>query len=172
MKFFVSYTTRDKEVSTELLSYVYAKLKVIGSVFIDIINNDSIDKQKRVFDELDNSDVLIVIGSQSIADSYWVNLEIERAWVTRNWWKPLFGTLLGVIVINSFLMYKYEFKKHNFNNTSDMMNFFEFVDVLALQLIKNNELENTRRLRHSGELRKMTLPMVNSIFPKIFMFNC
>jgi hypothetical protein len=76
------------------------------------------------------------------------NLEIERTWVTRIWWKRLFGTLLGVIVTNSFLMYKYEFKKHNFNTTSDMMNFFEFVDVLVLQLIKNNELENTRRLRH------------------------
>jgi hypothetical protein len=48
----------------------------------------------------------------------------------------------------SFLMCKLMFKKHNFNTTSDMMNFFEFVDVSALQLIKNNELENTRRLRH------------------------
>ncbi len=54
----------------------------------------------------------------------------------------------------SFLMCKYEFKKHNSNTTSGMMNFFEFVDVSALQLIKNNEFENKRRLRHLEQLGK------------------
>lgn len=79
MKIFVSYTTRDKEVSIDNLRAVASKLSTIGDAYIDIIHNDSIDKQKRVFQELDNSDVVILINSKNVIKSVWVEKEIKRA---------------------------------------------------------------------------------------------
>ena len=79
MKYFVSYTTRDKEVTKELL-YVFSKqLEKSGTVFIDIIDNDSLDKQARVISELESSDLMVLIETKSIYQSEWVALEIEKA---------------------------------------------------------------------------------------------
>ena len=79
MKYFVSYTTRDQEVTKELLQAFSTKLCSYGEVYIDIINNNSIDKQARVITELDSSDLMLLIESNSIYLSEWVLLEIERA---------------------------------------------------------------------------------------------
>jgi hypothetical protein len=79
MKYFVSYTTRDKEVTKELLSIFSKQLEKSGNVFIDIIDNDSFDKQLRVIEELENSDLMILIETKSIYQSEWVALEIEKA---------------------------------------------------------------------------------------------
>jgi len=79
MKYFVSYTTRDKEVTKELLAVFSKQLEKSGNVFIDIIDNDSFDKQSRVIAELENSDLMILIETKSIYQSEWVLLEIEKA---------------------------------------------------------------------------------------------
>lgn len=79
MNIFVSYTTKDQEVTLHSLTEVSIKLKQIGYVYIDLINNNSLNKQKRVFDELDNSDVLILLVSPNVYKSKWVIKEIERA---------------------------------------------------------------------------------------------
>lgn len=79
MKYFVSYTTRDKEVTLELLKTFSGKLEKTGEVFVDLINNNSLDKQARVISELDSSDILILIESKSIYESEWVSIELERA---------------------------------------------------------------------------------------------
>lgn len=79
MNIFVSYTTRDQEITLHILNEVSTKLKQIGYVYIDLINNNSLNKQKRVFDELDNSDVLILLISPNVYKSKWVIKEIERA---------------------------------------------------------------------------------------------
>ena len=79
MKYFVSYTTRDNEVTIDLLQTFSKRLGKFGKVFIDIINNNSKDKQKRVFDELDNSDMIVLIESSYVYQSEWVAIEIERA---------------------------------------------------------------------------------------------
>jgi hypothetical protein len=79
MKYFVSYTTRDKEVTKELLAVFSKQLEKSGSVFIDIIDNDSFDKQARVIAELENSDLMILVETKSIYQSEWVALEIEKA---------------------------------------------------------------------------------------------
>ena len=42
MNIFISYTIKDKEISFDSLSSISRKLKHIGNVYIDIINNDSI----------------------------------------------------------------------------------------------------------------------------------
>lgn len=79
MKYFVSYTTRDKEVTKELLAVFSKQLEKSGNVFVDIIDNDSFDKQTRVIEELENSDLMILIETKSIYHSEWVLLEIEKA---------------------------------------------------------------------------------------------
>jgi len=66
----------DKEVTKELLAVFSKQLE---SVFIDIIDNDSFDKQARVISELESSDLMILIETNSIYHSEWVALEIEKA---------------------------------------------------------------------------------------------
>ena len=79
MKYFVSYTTIDEEITKEVLINISNKIKEIGEVFIDIIDNNSIDKQARVLSEFDNSDVLLLIKTKNIYNSNWVKLELQRA---------------------------------------------------------------------------------------------
>ena len=79
MKLFISYTTKDNEVTINKLKNISEKLKLIGRVYVDIIDNDSPNKQERVFFELDNSNVLILISSNKVYFSEWVQKEIERA---------------------------------------------------------------------------------------------
>ena len=79
MKHFVCYTTRDKEINSELLQSFSNALKKEGDVFIDMIDNDSEDKQSRVLSELDTSDILVLIETSSIYKSEWVSIELKRA---------------------------------------------------------------------------------------------
>jgi len=79
MKYFISYTMRDKEITEYLLDTFSKRLENYGDVFVDLIDNNSIDKQARVIAELDNSDILILIESDSVYKSEWVSLELERA---------------------------------------------------------------------------------------------
>ena len=79
MKIFVSYTTKDKNVTSEFLMKVYKGLSEFETVYIDLIHNDSLDKQKRVFDELDSADQIVLIESESVYQSNWVKLELDRA---------------------------------------------------------------------------------------------
>lgn len=79
MNIFISYTIKDKEISLNSLSSISKKLRHIGNVYIDIINNDSINKQERVFYELDNSDIVMLIITPNVYKSKWVTIELERA---------------------------------------------------------------------------------------------
>lgn len=79
MNIFISYTIKDKEISFDSLSSISRKLKHIGNVYIDIINNDSINKQERVFYELDNSDIVMLLITPNVYKSKWVIIELERA---------------------------------------------------------------------------------------------
>ncbi|HMK17680.1 MAG TPA: toll/interleukin-1 receptor domain-containing protein [Chitinophagaceae bacterium] len=79
MKYFVSYTTKDEEITIDFLKSIADLLQKTGKVFIDLLNNDSIDKQKRIFDEIDSCDLLLVIETQNVYKSKWVNSEIARA---------------------------------------------------------------------------------------------
>lgn len=79
MKYFISYTTRDKEITKELLLKFAKQLNLIGEVYTDLINNNSQNKQERVMNELDDSNVLILIDTFSIHKSQWVQIELARA---------------------------------------------------------------------------------------------
>ena len=79
MKYFISYTTRDSELTLDLLDSFSRRLKARGEVFVDLLHNNSEDRQKRVIAELDASDMLLVIETKSTYQSEWVNFEISRA---------------------------------------------------------------------------------------------
>jgi hypothetical protein len=79
MKYFVCYTTQDKEVTSELLLLYSIELNKNGEAFIDLLHNDSIDKQGRVLSELDSSDILILIETDNVYNSKWVSVELNRA---------------------------------------------------------------------------------------------
>lgn len=79
MKYFISYTIRDKEITKEFLDILSQKLFFLGSLFIDLIDNNSQNKQERVITELDYCDVLILVESRNVYKSKWVSFELERA---------------------------------------------------------------------------------------------
>jgi hypothetical protein len=79
MNIFVSYTTRNNEVTVVSLANFSTKVSSLGKTFIDLLDNNSIDKQGRIIQELEDSDILILIKSQSTYKSEWVKLELESA---------------------------------------------------------------------------------------------
>ncbi len=79
MNIFISYTLRDKAMTVDYLKSISEVVSVYGKPFVDIIHNDAKDKQKFVIEQLDNSDLVVLLNTDSISQSKWVKLEIERA---------------------------------------------------------------------------------------------
>lgn len=79
MKIFVSYTTKDKNITSDFLMQVYNMLKKFGEVYIDSLSNNSINIQKDIFDNLYNCDVVLVLLPDSKLTSKWVMSEISLA---------------------------------------------------------------------------------------------
>jgi hypothetical protein len=48
MNIFISYTTRNNEVTIDSLISFSNKINSFGKIFIDLIDNNSIDKQGRI----------------------------------------------------------------------------------------------------------------------------
>ncbi|MFH4402850.1 TIR domain-containing protein [Vibrio diabolicus] len=79
MKIFISYTLRDEVMTVDHLRSISEVVSEYGKPFVDIIDNDAKDKQKFVMDQLDNSDLVVLLNTDSVSQSKWVKLEIERA---------------------------------------------------------------------------------------------
>ncbi|GAD79475.1 TIR domain-containing protein [Vibrio ezurae] len=58
---------------------VQESLTPLGKPYIDLIHNDSLDKQARVEHELTQSDIVLLLNSASIQSSPWVRWEIDTA---------------------------------------------------------------------------------------------
>lgn len=78
-KVFLSYTLRDGFLDKSLLKSICDLLSPTYNVFADIIHNDSVDKQKRVIEELHSSQYVVVLDTPLISESPWVNIEIDEA---------------------------------------------------------------------------------------------
>ena len=79
MKIFVSYTTRDGIIRKEFLHKLFNNISNFCLVYIDMLHNNSVNKQKRVFKELRNSDFIFLIKTEQIDNSEWVDKEISHA---------------------------------------------------------------------------------------------
>ncbi|GKV90985.1 toll/interleukin-1 receptor domain-containing protein [Pectobacterium carotovorum] len=79
-RIFVSYTTRDNKVDIYSLRFIEGKLQQLGySCYIDLLHNDSKNKQQRVFNELISSDYFMAIISDNYHLSPWAQKEITLA---------------------------------------------------------------------------------------------
>lgn len=78
-KIFISYTTRDKIVTVDFLKMIDNYLNKKYYVFIDLLHNNSENKQDRVIEEVLISDCLILITTNNIKKSNWVQRELEIA---------------------------------------------------------------------------------------------
>ncbi len=76
---FISYTVRDGLISKGFLKELQAILIDDCNVYIDLLDNDSIDKQKRVENELKMADFIIILKTININQSKWVKREIFLA---------------------------------------------------------------------------------------------
>ena len=79
MNLFISYTMKDKKINEGFLREFQDKVAIIGKAYVDLIDNDSINKQKRVYEELQRMDCLILIESPFTKKSKWVSFELRCA---------------------------------------------------------------------------------------------
>ena len=75
-KIFISYTLKDGILNMDFFKNLKSAVKELCSSYIDILDNDSKDKQARVEKELLKSDLLILIKTHKINKSDWVKKEI------------------------------------------------------------------------------------------------
>jgi len=78
-KIFVSYTVADGVITFDILLEIEKLLFGISNTFIDLLHNDSINKQSRVMFELKKSDLVLLIKTKEIYNSEWVKKEISFA---------------------------------------------------------------------------------------------
>lgn len=79
MRLFVSYTLKDGYLNTSVLLKVKELYQNCDSCYIDIIDNDSVDKQGRVEQELLSADTLLLIETPMVMQSKWVRYELDVA---------------------------------------------------------------------------------------------
>lgn len=79
MNIFVSYTTIDTYINLELLTPLSKCLKKHGNPFIDLLHNNSDEKQDRVEKELNDADIFLFLKSDSVQMSKWVSWELNYA---------------------------------------------------------------------------------------------
>lgn len=79
MLIFCSYTLKDDLLTIDRLKEIKSELSVIAHTYIDILDNDSANKQERVVRELKNSNLLLVLMTPKIKESAWVDMEYRIA---------------------------------------------------------------------------------------------
>ena len=79
MLVFCSYTLRDGLVTIEKLRKLKELISKSADCYIDILDNDSIDKQERVVEELSKAQIVLVLMSPDLKKSAWVKEESRIA---------------------------------------------------------------------------------------------
>ena len=79
IKRFVCYTQRDPEITEDLLLAYKRQQPLNVDTFVDVLDNDSWNRQERVNAELYAADDVHLINSPSALDSYWVQYELRIA---------------------------------------------------------------------------------------------
>ena len=79
IKRFVCYTQRDLEITEDLLLAYKRQQPLNVDTFVDVLDNDSCNRQERVNAELYVADDVHLINSPSALDSFWVQYELRIA---------------------------------------------------------------------------------------------
>lgn len=64
------------------------------------------------------------------------SLAMEKSWVTQKWSHRIFATLLGMTVVDAFLLYTYEYKCDTHTNRKEL-EFREFLQKLVFEMVNN-----------------------------------
>lgn len=78
-KIFVSYTTMNREINIESLAKIKKVLEKYGRPYIELLDNNSLKNQESIINELDNSDFVVLLKTDDIGNSKWVQFELEYA---------------------------------------------------------------------------------------------
>jgi len=70
---------RDDYITSGLLSTIEKNIHKYWSCYIDILHNDSENKQERVEAELQKSKFIVLLDSESTSKSNWVQRELKLA---------------------------------------------------------------------------------------------
>jgi hypothetical protein len=65
------------------------------------------------------------------------SLQIERTWQTKTWWHRMFGTILGIIITNSYFAYQLEHEMVSVAEVDGIVHFTSFLGYLSYQMIHN-----------------------------------
>jgi len=79
MKYFVSYTLKDNFITFSLLENLSCRINRLANCYVDILDNDSKNKQERVIKELKSANAIIIIETPNVYKSDWVLFEIDIA---------------------------------------------------------------------------------------------
>ena len=83
MNIFVSYTTRDPQVTKALLSHVSLGLSQFGRTFVDALDNNAEEHQQEVETQLRCADVVVALESEFSCLSPWMQWELSSALLLR-----------------------------------------------------------------------------------------
>lgn len=78
-KIFVSYTTMSQEISVESLTKIKKVLKAYGEPYIELLDENSLKTQSSIIEKLSNSDLLLLLKTDYVYTSKWVQLELRYA---------------------------------------------------------------------------------------------
>lgn len=112
-KVFVSYTLRDESVTIEKLNSLKRQMPLSTDSFIDIIDNNSEDKQARVDWELEHSDQMLLVNSENYLTSEWVLHELYRAWSLK---LPVNKISTDIKIVNAMVKHKVFISYHHKND--------------------------------------------------------
>lgn len=133
MNIFVSYTTRDKNVDKKLLERVSEVVSLYGHCYIDLLHNSEKDKQRHVEFMLSKSNLLILIASNSIFTSKWVQWELDEAKRCRipiimveakSDMSNILRNLKSILATNAYLLSNHRSEKIE-NSPENTMNLFD-----------------------------------------------
>ena len=78
-KIFVSYTTMSREINLESLNKIHEILGKYGQPYIELLDKNSLKNQDSIISELSRSDLLILLKTDDVDNSKWVQLELGWA---------------------------------------------------------------------------------------------
>ena len=78
-RIFISYTTKDSYLDRDRLAEIDHLASRYGFVFIDALHNDSVNRQRRVEQELIEASVVLFIRTSGCSRSEWVGWERHKA---------------------------------------------------------------------------------------------
>lgn len=108
LKIFLSYTLINKDNTFESLKNIQSHLMEFSDIYIDLFENER--SQEKVESELQKSDLLLIVKSDNVFKSQWVQKELELA---KSFKKPIFTKTNSEILESSFYDYGKELNLYN-----------------------------------------------------------